>query len=199
MAYLSAAILTTFVFMTMIRNETWRTEKTMWADVVSKNPRSIGGHINLGREYQLSGNVPKAIAEYQTAMDLAASKRDFRSRDLLALAQSNLGGLMIQQGDRYSAETTLRGALSLLPNYGPSVLWLSELYNKEGRYGESLGLIDNAISAGFGSGFTQKGRLYANKAIALCGIGQQQLANDFFVAARSNDADLPPMRCEESR
>ena len=182
--------------MTMIRNETWRTGQTLWADVVAKRPRSIGGHINVGLEYQRSGNVAKATAHYQIAMDLAASKRDFRSLDLLALAQSNLGALMIQAGDLPSAEITLSGVLSLLPNYGPAVLWLAEIYNKQGRFSETLSLIDTAITAGFGPGFRQRGLLYVSKATALCGIGYSELADDFLVAARSLDADIPLVRCE---
>lgn len=183
MKFIITAVVTAFVFLTMIRNETWRSEKTLWADVVAKSPEKPSGHINLGREYHKSRNYAVAVREYQLAMKLAAPHRDFRSRDWLATAQSNLGGLLLETRDpvnQHNGELALEATLLILPHFGPAVMWLSDLRNQQGRYAEAITLVDEALVNGFGSGFTEQGRLYYNKAVALCGNGFADQANANF-------------------
>jgi len=67
--YLSTVCLVTLCFFTWQRNEVWRSEISVWQDVVAKSPDLVRGYIQLGRAY-----VNKE--RYQEACDLFESVAD---------------------------------------------------------------------------------------------------------------------------
>jgi tetratricopeptide (TPR) repeat protein len=50
------------------RNGVWRSEISLWEDVVSKSPGKARGHINLGISYKSAGLTEKAIEQYNAAL-----------------------------------------------------------------------------------------------------------------------------------
>lgn len=195
---LCVALLTAMVFGTMIRNETWRSEQLLWQDVVDKSPENPVGYLNLAREYHRNGNKQRAFELYQDAMNFASMRTDFKSRDTMALAQANMGALLLSTGkpeDREMGIRALKASMSLFPYYAPAVIWLSSAYNDERRYSETISMIDSTLQHGFGAGFLVPGVLFFNKGVALCGLGFIQQANENFDHASRMDADIQPAAC----
>jgi tetratricopeptide (TPR) repeat protein len=74
---LKSAGITLLVFLPLIlgvstysRNTVWKTEISLWEDVVNKSPRKIRGHNNLANAYKANGLDDKAIEHYHRALDL---------------------------------------------------------------------------------------------------------------------------------
>ena len=199
--YIASILLFVLTLVTIKRNYVWWTERTLWQDVVDKSPRLPAGHLNLARDYHLTGNSKVAIAEYQKAMRLAADRlnqdgSDFRARDILATAQTDLAALMLEAGDPADSETALVGALRLIPHFGPAEIMLGQLYLQQRRYMNVISLTDDALEAhSWGAGFTQESQFYINKALALCGIGNREMSNRAFDHAAAIDPDIKPGVC----
>lgn len=199
---ISIAILTAFAFGTLQRNEEYRGgDWTLWNAAIRENPKSIGGHLEIGGEHHQNGNLDKAIEEYRIAMNLAAERvrsrpNDFASRDRLASAQINAAYAYLQKGDMERAESGYRATLTLIPNFPPAVFRLSQMMLLDGRTAEAITLIDGLIlSDAYGSGFQERGKLYVNKALALCMNGFKEQANLNFEHALTIEAGLERYRC----
>jgi Tfp pilus assembly protein PilF len=63
------------------RNNVWRSEISLWEDVVRKSPENARGHNNLGNKYISEGKVDKAIQHYLLALEarpwIRPSLRDY--------------------------------------------------------------------------------------------------------------------------
>jgi protein O-mannosyl-transferase len=72
--------LMTLVFsgVTYARNTLWKTEISLWQDVVEKSPNKARPHNNLGFAYASQGQRDGAIAEYQTALRLKPDSYEAR-------------------------------------------------------------------------------------------------------------------------
>lgn len=190
-------VIVAFLFMTMIRNETWRSNRTLWQDVLSKSPDSARAHMNLGKDYHDAGNTAAAVREYQAAMKIAVSRHDAAGLDIFVSAQSNIGQIMVQAGDLETAEMVFRACLSLMPGFGPAAINLSYLLISQRRDTEAITVIDETLIAGkFGPGFTGLGKLYQNKGAAMTSLGDCTNANLNFQKALRHDADLEPLVCQ---
>jgi len=201
MIIVSSFVLALFLIATINRNYTWSSEKLLWQDVVDKSPSLASGHLNLARDYHRSGNREVALREYQKAMDLSAgylnvNHNDFRNRDILVTAQTDVGLMMMQYQDDADAEASLNGALRIMPHYGPADLLLSQLYNEHRRYMEAIALLDGAIVAqNWGPSFHGRSQIYFNRAVAFCGIGNKQAANENFNYAAMTDRTIDQVEC----
>ncbi|HXX58309.1 MAG TPA: tetratricopeptide repeat protein, partial [Thermodesulfovibrionales bacterium] len=78
---IETAVILLFVLLTLLfsgltyaRNNQWRDEISLWQDIVEKSPHKARPYNGLGAAYASSGQLDKAIAEYQTALRL---KPDF--------------------------------------------------------------------------------------------------------------------------
>lgn len=201
---ITAAVLTAFVFLTLQRNEVWRSARTLWEDVVRKSPGKPGGHINIAQEHYRDGNVQAAIQEYQLAAQLANDRYratgNLRERELLALAQANTGTILLKSKVPEERETgikALRATLTLMPNFAPAALPLAKYESDRKNYFEAIRLITDSINAGIGSGFPQVGTMYYVRAEAYCDIGALPQANQDFQTAAKTDADIPLTLCQK--
>ncbi len=52
------------------RNIVWKTEDTLWSDIVKKSPDKDRPHVNLGNSYFKKGFLNQAIAHYKTAIKI---------------------------------------------------------------------------------------------------------------------------------
>lgn len=202
MIYLASLAVLLCILATISRNDVWAGGvRTIWQDAARKSPNAPEVHLSLGKEYHSTGNAQAAFREYQKSADLASKRlnrnhRDFRSRDTLASAQSNLGALLIQYGDYRNAEIALQNTRHIIPGFGPAMILLSQLYNDTHDYSESISIVDSALqSHAFGPAFQGYGQLYFNKAIALCAEGFPSPANDNFKKAASLDPDIRIAQC----
>jgi tetratricopeptide (TPR) repeat protein len=113
---------------TYARNSVWKSEVSLWEDVVRKSPEKPRGHNNLGLAYWAEGLTENAIEHYQMALKL---NPDY------AEAHNNLGNIYYR-GPVDKAIEHYRIALRLKPDY-------AEAHYNQGNAYASKGLIDKAI------------------------------------------------------
>jgi len=116
--------------MTFQRNKLWKDEVTFFAKMSEDAPQHAFSHQNLGDAYRKTGNMDKAITEWQTAI---------RIYPLHPEANNSLANVALMQGDYQEAVHRYRLALKGRPE------------NSESHYNlamalERLGNTDEAIS-----------------------------------------------------
>jgi len=67
-----AVLCASLASLTRDRVEVWKTQVTLWTDVVAKSPRKARAHLGLANAYRLAGQPARAIGECRTALDLAS-------------------------------------------------------------------------------------------------------------------------------
>jgi protein O-mannosyl-transferase len=123
-------ILGLYTFGTITRNSIWKDDFTLWADTVKKSPNSAEVRNNLGLAYAAQGQFDRAIAEYQTALQL---KPDY------ATAHYNVGIAYASQGQFDRAITEYQTALRLSSDF-------AEVHNNLGFAYASQNQFDRAIA-----------------------------------------------------
>lgn len=188
-----------------------RTGVSLWRDTVAKSPRLPSANLNLAVEYDHLHKDTDAVRQYQTAMRLAADRlnanpQDHLSRVVLVIAQSDLGVLLMNAGDMETAEAAFRGALRVLPGQSAAVANLAGLLMRQGKYTEAITVIDDVIRwQNLNDTFSfSSGKLFQNKAIALCELGLAEESNNNFKRASAMEADFaipgtrePRLHCGE--
>jgi tetratricopeptide (TPR) repeat protein len=142
---------------TLMRNEVWRSELSLWSDVVIKSPTSPRAHNNVGLAYANRERYQEAIPHYQEAIRLGpAGYGDPRSNLGFALAAEgrseqailwyreavraqpnhahahcHLGIALKQIGDYEQAERHLQIALALVPSYALAREHLLTLHERD--------------------------------------------------------------------
>ncbi|HTU19588.1 MAG TPA: tetratricopeptide repeat protein [Gemmataceae bacterium] len=91
---------------TRLRNADYRSDLTMWADVVAQRPANARGHNNLGRALMDRGRLRDAAHEFRLAI---------RLRPEYDLSHSNLGTVLLRVGDPVSAIPEFETAVRLNP------------------------------------------------------------------------------------
>jgi tetratricopeptide (TPR) repeat protein len=144
---------------TYARNTVWRSEISLWEDVVGKSPRKSRPYSNLGKAYQEAGMVDKAIAHMLTAINLDPTRfpvyynlgNAYREKGLIdmaikqyilclerkpdyAEAHNNLGNAYRAKGLLDMAEAALKEALRLKPEYAEAHNNLGIVYREKGIY-----------------------------------------------------------------
>ena len=98
-----------FSWFTYLRNGVWRSEVSLWEDVVKKSPLNARGYNGLGLAYQREGSYDKAIEAYLSGL---------RFYPAYALAHNSLGSVYFQQGKLREAIEQFDAAIILDPgNY----------------------------------------------------------------------------------
>ena len=132
---LALAILVAHAIGAHERNEVWRTEESLWADVVSKSPGN-------GRAWMNYGLTQMAKGEY------AAAKGSFdRSAAMLpyySFVQINLGIVEGAMGNHAQAESHFKRALELSPDANANLYYGRWLVGR-GRAPEALPLLREAL------------------------------------------------------
>jgi Tfp pilus assembly protein PilF len=129
MAVTLIMIVMTLTSATYLRNNVWKSEISLWEDVVKKSPKKSRGHDNLGVAYQSEGLIDKAIEQYKIALSLEWNYLD---------THYNLGTAYRSKGMIDKAIEQFRTALTLQP-YD----W--KIYNALGSVYGIKGLTDKAI------------------------------------------------------
>jgi tetratricopeptide (TPR) repeat protein len=118
-----------FMAATHARNNIWRSEISLWEDVIKKSPKKARGYVNLGKAYADEGFTDNAIEHYQTAIRL---NPDFKE------AHINIGTLYIGIGMYDKAAEHFQFVLRIDPGF-------PEAYNNLGNAYQSMGRFDEAI------------------------------------------------------
>jgi tetratricopeptide (TPR) repeat protein len=111
------------------RNRDWKDNLTLWTKTVQSSPTSSVAHGSLGRAYQENGLLNKAIAEYETAIQI--NRRDHK-------AYYNLGTIYEKQDRVDDAIDQYKKSIYANREFQDSHFNLANLYAKNG-------LLDKAI------------------------------------------------------
>jgi Flp pilus assembly protein TadD len=114
---------------TFRRNNVWRDGITLWADVVSKNPRNWRGRTNLGLAMRNEGWRELAIEQYLKALRL--------NPDYM-FAHHNLANALFDLGQTEQAIAHYMEALRIDPNYPFAHNNLGLALEKQGRLDEAV-------------------------------------------------------------
>ncbi len=115
--------------LTIRRNAVYRSEITLWADVVAHRPGNARAHNNLGNGFEKTGNLQAAATHYTEA---------FRLDPAYAEAHNNLGDILAQQGRAPEALTQFVEAIRLKPSLPDSYNNLGNLLLREAKVPEAV-------------------------------------------------------------
>ena len=118
---------------THYRNRAWKTEKTLWEDVLHKSPGLAGPHQMLAGHYKKIGDSERALALYQKALALKSQ----RPRQSRALTLNNMGNLYADRGEYDRAIGLYLDALKVYPGYERSLHNLTLALLKSGQLSEA--------------------------------------------------------------
>ena len=81
--------------LTVKRNAVWKTEQTLWEDIVKKSPNKYRANLNLGNVYQLQGLYDKAFPYYDQAIKVMPyGYKALNSRAVLKYMKGDVKGAL---------------------------------------------------------------------------------------------------------
>jgi Tfp pilus assembly protein PilF len=150
---LSVALCLVFAFISFSRTKVWKSDKTLWSDVVRKYPQSATGHYNLGTYYfKEEKNDAQALSSYNQTLK-------YDSAYLKALV--NRGIIYTRMKEYAKAEIDLNRAAQIDTNFSETFRSLGLLHNYTGKseqavidYTRYLKLEPNSVDVYYGRGMT---------------------------------------------
>lgn len=146
----------TLSLLTVVRNQVWQNELTLWNDVVVKSPHKIRPHINLGSAYDRHGQFNEALSQYHQALELNPTSVE---------AYYGLGNIYSQQGDFIQSLANYDKAIVLNPEYTQAYYNRGNAYVKQGNFTEALRDYNKAIELNPNSPeiYNSRGNIYAQQ------------------------------------
>ena len=134
--YIELLVLVSIILMcswaTYQRNFIWKTNLSLWSDVVKKSPYKARPYIWVGLAYQKAGLINEAISQYKKALSLNPNLAD------AADAHNNLGLCYFDKGLLNEAVMEFEHAIRIIPNYIPAHNNLGFIYIHMKRYKKAL-------------------------------------------------------------
>lgn len=131
-----AAIILIFAVAAYLRNNVWRTEFSLWEDVVNKSPGKARPHLYLANVHMKRGEIEKAEQLYKKAVEIDP---------LSEQAHINLGVVYENSGDFGNAETHYQKAAALVMDKYAVLERLGGLYIKTGEYDKATEYIGMSL------------------------------------------------------
>jgi tetratricopeptide (TPR) repeat protein len=122
--------------LTVRRNEDYRSEVSLWTDVVAKRPNNARGYYNLGYALTTQGKLDEAIAHYSEAL---------RINPAYAEAHNNLGNALTTQGKLDEAIAHYSEALRINPNSAQAHNNLGNALARQGKLDEAIAHYSEAL------------------------------------------------------
>ncbi|HEX7253020.1 MAG TPA: tetratricopeptide repeat protein [Thermoanaerobaculia bacterium] len=135
-AFAAIAVVAALALGARARNEVWRSDVTLWADVTRKSPANGRGWMNYGLALMERGDSRGAKAAFERAAVLTPN---YWSLEI------NLGIVNGLLGDPVSAEAHFRRALELGPNFPDAHFFYARWLVDQGRSPEALPHLEAAI------------------------------------------------------
>lgn len=118
------------------RNQVWRTEETLWADVVKKSPRNGRGWMNFGLTQMAKGDLRGALSSFERA-------REFNPN--YSFLEINTGIALGALGRGPEAENHFRRALILAPADALPSFYYGRWLHSQKRMQEARAQVANAV------------------------------------------------------
>jgi tetratricopeptide (TPR) repeat protein len=123
---------------TALRNEIWRTEETLWRDVVEKSPGNGRGLMNYGLTRMAKGDAQTALAYFERAHRLLPA---------YFILEINLGIALAQLNRHSEAEPHFARALALEPTRYEPHYFYGRWLHQQGRSLDALPQLEQAVRA----------------------------------------------------
>ena len=123
-------------FLTVRRNQDYRSELAIWDDTVAKCPRNPRAHHNLGLALSRIGKIQEAIGHYEQALRIQPDSPE---------AHCNLGNALAQAGGVGEAIRHYEQALRIRPGYVEARNNLGTALLQAGRVQEAIVQFDLAL------------------------------------------------------
>jgi tetratricopeptide (TPR) repeat protein len=137
------------------RNNIWKDEETVWADVTRKSPNKMRGYNNLGLAYKDNGLLDKALQEYRKALRLSpgfakanynpGNAYDRKGRVDETKVHYNIGNVYAAQGRTDEAIEEFQLALRLIPYFAQAHNNLGNAYARKGRTDDAIEQYQTAL------------------------------------------------------
>jgi len=147
------AVAATLGYVTMRRNEDYRSVLSVWSDAVAKRPDNARAQNNLGTAFNLLGRVAEARGHYSEAVRIKPNYYD---------ARTNLAFLLTRQGELDEAIAHLSEAVKIRPSSASAHKQLGVALARKGRFEEAIAHYSEALRVMPGDA-----ELYSNLARAL--------------------------------
>jgi tetratricopeptide (TPR) repeat protein len=173
----SKAIVTAFLVLipvvfgayTYARNNVWRTNISLWEDVVRKSPRDGRARNNLGKAYNEAGMHEKASHHLQKAISLSPMSHK---------AHNNLGVAYRSMGMAEKAIEHLQFAIRLKPDFITAYINLGNAYHTEGLNDKAIEQYNIALDRS-----PNHAESHYNIGIAYAAVGQVSQAIEHYKSA----------------
>ena len=126
---------------TFLRNRVWRTDETLWADVLKKSPRNGRGLMNYGLSQMRAGRLQAAQSLFLRAQQLTPN---------YPFLEINLGAVSGALGDTTAAEQHFLRAVSLDPRLAPAHREYGRWLIDQGRSPEAIQQLEQSIALASG-------------------------------------------------
>ena len=131
---LAVAFGITFLFVVQghgvyLRNETLRSDFTLWSDNVKKAPNLSRAHVNLGKAYIVRGFRSEAFQELNKALKL---NKHSNLRNA-AVSEHNLGQFYLAEGKDALALASYRKALAICPEFAAPLFGIARIELEKGN------------------------------------------------------------------
>jgi len=121
---------------TIVRNQDWKNEDTLWVATAKVAPSGQQIHNNLGDVYARQGDLNKAAEEFQKAIGINPNYAD---------AYHNLGNTYQAMGQLEAAVENYKKALSINPNLWQSYQNMAAIYFNAEQFDLALENIKKAL------------------------------------------------------
>jgi Flp pilus assembly protein TadD len=129
-------VLALFVLGTRERNRVWRTDETLWKDVLEKSPRNGRGWMAYGQVFMNRGEHSAALPYLEHALKLMPYNW---------AAEANLAITYGELGRNAEAEAHFRRSVELGPTLADSYFCHARWLHKVGRAGEAAAALKEAL------------------------------------------------------
>ncbi len=123
---------------TIVRNNDWKNQDTLWLAAAKTSPSSPQNHNNLGDLYGRRGDLKKSAEEFQKAIELKPGYAD---------AYHNLGNTYQQMGRTEEAIENYKRAFEFNPQLWQSCQNLAAIYFEQGEFKLAKEWIEKAVAA----------------------------------------------------
>lgn len=140
------------------RNNVWKTDLTLWNDVIEKSPDKARPYFNRALAYESTNAIQQAIADYTRAIEINPAYTN-------AWSNRGLAHLKLGQFDQAIADN--QKALEVKPTYAPAYGNLGLVYDEVGQFDKAIEAYSKAIALDDKSPVT-----YSNRGITYGKMGQ---------------------------
>ena len=168
-------------WLTVRRNEDYRTELSIWNDTLAKCPNSVRAHYHLGDMLLHTGKVQEAIDHYQRALQIGPDTPE---------GQVNLGVALDRMGRAQEAIGHYEEALRIRPDYAKAHYNLGQALWQAGQLQAAIGHYKQALR--MDPDYTEA---HVNLGIALSQVGSNRDGLAHFMEALRLSPGSPEVHC----